>query len=367
MPLFCNRSYAWRRPLAALLSLLLVAGSQAVLGRTGEDKPSVLRALKPQMAAPAQSLKLEGKAEMAAPLEGWQASQAYRQGFAAMASSNFGAAARYFKDAGDSFEASGEGKFAGQARFAQAQACRMLKQNVQAAKLYGMAAALLRKYDPGSPYLKTAIAQMDTRKITLYGNTSQTAVTLRALPAQMETVTRNVPLKGKVTQLEDGTKIASLHNEDFFNGGSKRLLPEAAACDVADGYVKDQILKAFAEMNCLEFAALGGNSYTAADNYTALKSGDKTIVVGASDEFWSPSIKLYLNGRQYGVCMDLPGMNKYSHNVLVVTDGQHVLAIDPRTKDTWKLMASFAKKTPEFNWEKLSHIKKSTASVSVAQ
>jgi hypothetical protein len=319
------------------------------------------------MAAPKPSLRLEGKAEMAAPLEGWQASQAYRQGFAAMSANNFAAAAQSFREAGNGFSTAGDGKFAAQARYAEAQAQRLLKQNAKAAKLFAEACDLFRKYDPTSPYLKSAVAQLDVRRTLLRGNASHANVSLRSLPAQMETVQRNVPLKGTVTQLEDGTKIAALHGEDFFNGGSKRLLPEAAACDVADGYVKDQILKAFAEMNCLEYSALGGNSYTAADNYSALKSGGQTVVIGASDEFWSPSIKLYLNGRQYGVCMDLPGMNKYSHNVLVVTDGQHILAIDPRTRDTWKLMASFAKKTPDFNWEKLSHIKKNTASVSVAQ
>ena len=241
-----------------------------------------------------------------------------------------------------------------------------MRQDAKAAKIFGMAADLFKRYDPSNPFLKASLARMDDRKppAPLQGKLTHQDVRLRSLPPQMDTVQRNIPLKGNVTELEDGTKVASLHDNDFFTGGQRRLLPEAAAADIHEGFVKDQILKAFAQMNCLEFAALGGNTYTAPDNYTSLKSGGKPIVIGASDEFWSPSIKLFLNGKQYGISMDLPGMNKYSHNVLVVTDGQHVLALDPRTHDTWKLMAAVAKKRkgPEFNWQKLGHIHNAAAS-----
>ena len=355
-----------RRALAVALALIAAGGATSALARTTEDagNGSVLHALTPTMATPPKSQKLQGRAEVAQPLEGWQASQAYRQGFAAMNANNFAAAANCFKVAGDGFEASGEGVHAGEARFAEAQACKLMRQDAQAAKLFARAADLFKKFDPSNPFLKASLARMADRKPALQGKLSHSDVRLRSLPPQMDTVQRNIPLKGKVTELEDGTKVASLHDDDFFTGGQRRLLPEAAAADISEGFVKDQILKAFAQMNCLEFSALGGNTYTAPDNYTSLKSGGKPIVIGASDELWSPSIKLFLNGKQYAISMDLPSMNKYSHNVLVVTDGQHVLAIDPRTHETWKLMAAVAKKQkrPEFNWQKLQHVHNAAAS-----
>jgi hypothetical protein len=358
---------AIRRGASVLALALLLAGqADSAFARTTEDKGNkpVLRAMTPTMAVPPKIQRLEGRAELAQPLEGWQASQAYRQGFAAMNANNFAAAANCFKVAGDGFEASGEGVHAGEARFAEAQANKLMRQDAKAAKIFGMAAELFKKYDPSNPFLKASLARMGDKKPPLQGTLTHQDVRLRSLPPQMDTVQRTIPLKGKVTELDDGTKIASLHDNDFFTGGQRRLLPEAAAADINEGFIKDQILKAFAQMNCLEFAALGGNTYTAPDNYTSLKSGGKPIVIGASEELWSPSIKLFLNRKQYGISMDLPGMNKYSHNVLVVTDGQHVLAIDPRTHDTWKLMAAVAKKQkgPEFNWQKLGHVHNAAAS-----
>jgi hypothetical protein len=347
----------------------------AASSRAAEDAPPVFHSQTPKMAEPAPSMKLEGKLEIRDAISGWQASQAYQQGFMAMQSNNFVAAADMFKYAGDGFESAGLGRFAGEARYAQAQANKLLRRDAQASKLFGMAADLFRKYDPKSPFLKAAMARMDPRDRALQGKATTTALSastsisaptatiLKTLPAHSDTVSRTIPLKGKLTQFEDGTKLASLKDDEFFNGGSKRLLPEAAACDVTDLYVKEQVLKSFAEMNCLEFTTLGGNQYTAPDSYGSLKADGKNVIVGAADDFWTPTIKLSLNGRQYGVSMDLPGKNKYSHNVLVVTDGQHILALDPRTHDTWKLMASFSKKTPEFDWEKLSHIKKPGANL----
>jgi len=338
-----------------------------VSSRAAEDAPPVFHAQTAKMAEPAQSIKLEGKLEIRDAISGWQASQSYQQGFMAMQSNNFAAAADMFKYAGDGFEGAGLGRFAGEARYAQAQANKLLRRDAQASKLFGQAADLFRKYDPKSPFLKAAMARMDPRDRMLQGKTSTTAAAtstiLKTLPARMDTVSRTIPLKGKLTQFEDGTKLASLKDDEFFNGGPKRLLPEAAACDVNDLYVKEQVLKSFAEMNCLEFTTLGGNQYTAPDLYGSLKADGKNVIVGAADDLWTPTIKLSLNGRQYAVAMDLPGKSKNSHNVLVVTDGQHILALDPRTHDTWKLMASFSKKTPEFDWEKLSHIKKPGANL----
>lgn len=354
-----------------VLMLSFAASAGAAFGRASEE--TSLQAQTPKMAEPAPSMKLEGKLEIREAISGWQASQSYQQGFMAMQSNNFAAAADMFKYAGDGFESANLGRFAGEARYAQAQANKLLKRDAIASKLFAQAYDLFLKYDKKSPFLQAAFARIDPRDRMLIGKTSKTTLTanatktgganLKSIPPITDTVSRTIPLQGRLTQLEDGTKLASLHDEDFFNGGPKRLLPEAAACDVTDLYVKDQVLKSFAEMNCLEFTTLGGNQYTAPDSYGSLKADGKNVVVGSADEEQTPTIKLSLNGRQYGVAMDLPGKSKYSHNVLVVTDGQHILALDPRTHDTWKLMASFTHRTPEFDWEKLSHIKKPGANL----
>jgi hypothetical protein len=294
-------------------------------------------------------------------ISAWQACQIYRQGVAALTMNNLDLAAQYFKQAGDGFAMSpAQGKFQAESRFAEAQARRLLKQYAQAAKLFACAAELLGKYDPGSPYLKAALSYMNNLpgQRRLHGKASHNESKLRALPVMADMVERNLVLKGKITQLDDGTKIALLKDNEFFTGGSKRLLPEAAGVDLSDAYVHKTIYKAFVDMDCLEFADLGGNYYTAPDNYKVFKSGGKAVVIGASDQFWGPVLQVAISGRQYGICMDLPGMSTSSHNILVVTDGQHILAIDPRTSDTWKLTASFSGRVPDFSWLKLTHPKK---------
>lgn len=306
------------------------------------------------------TLKLEGRAEVlhqnANNLDAWFAAQAYRKGTNALTASNFHAAADFFKQAGDGYEAAiGESKLLAESRFAEGQARRLLRQNAQAAKLFAMAAALFAKYDPGNPYLKAAINYLHTAPLS--GKVTAGSVQLRPLTPVMA-VDRSVPLKGKVTQFDDGTKLSALKDNEFFTGGAKRFLAEAATVDLSDAFVKKQVLKAFAKMNCLEFAALGGNSYTAPENYHALRSGGKTVIIGASDEFWTPVLHLSINSHAYGVSMGLPGMSKSSRNVMVLTDGQHVIAIDPRTNDTWFLKVTFARRGPDFTWLKLAHSRK---------
>lgn len=370
VPSFASTNNIWLTLTIALLGLLMTrtAFSRSVDGNSQSPLQSQSGTLAgtPDNSKESSRFKLEGKAEFQQynNIAAWQASQAYRQGITALSVKDYSTAADYFSQAGRGFAASSEsGKYLAEARFAEGQARRLLKQNAQAAALFAEAVELFRKYDLHSSFLKAAVDYRNslTKTEPLKGHVSTIAPSLHALPAQMDTVNRHIVLTGKLTKLEDGTRIASLKDDDFFNGGAKRLLTEAAAADVSDPYVKNTIYKAFVQMNCLEWAELGGNYYTAPDSYTALKYGGKTIVVGASDQFWSPVIKLLIDGHQYGICMDLPAMSAYSHNVLVVTDGQHVLAIDPRTYDTWKLTASFGKHRPEFTWSKLTHIKKPAA------
>lgn len=357
-----------------ILIVLLVCQEQIAVAGTSNDRAmAVLRTQSPQLApSPKTSAKpigsarattiLQGRAEMQQllyiNLQAWQAAQAYKQAVVALSAKDFSTAAKYFKQAGDGFASTGDGKFLAQSRFAEAQSLRFLKQNAQAASLFEQAIELFRQYEPNSRFLKAALDQLNYLKKgqLLKGKIGQTEPTFQALPALKDMVSRTVLLKGKITQLEDGTSINALKDNDFFRGG--RLLPQAASVDVSDGYVRDTVYKAFAQMDCLEFTALGANYLTAPENYKALKADGKTIVVGAMDDFGSPVLGLTLNGHQYRVCMDLPGMSKYSKNVLVVTDGQHVLAIDPRTRDTWKLIASFSHRKPDFSWSKLMHDKK---------
>jgi hypothetical protein len=314
------------------------------------------------------TMRLEGKAEVLQPLNenllAWQAAQAYRQGATALSLKDYNLAAEYFKQAGDGFaQCLDQGKYLAEARFAEGQARKLLKQDAQATQLFGAAIALFRQYDPGSRYLKAALAQLNPPKSnkSLKGQASKNEVRLQQLPAIMDAVDRNVVLKGKLTQLDDGTKIASLKDDElFFDGGSRRLLSQAAQVDVSDAYVHNNVYKAFLKMNCLEFSDLGGNYYTAPDAYKSIKSEGKTVIIGASNDFLVPVLKLKINGRQYGISMDLPGMSKYTRNVMVVTDGQHVLAIDPRNSDTWKLVATHVGRVSGFGWTKLTHIKKKT-------
>lgn len=361
---------------AALLGALFLVAVPAAYSVESNDI-TMLQPQKPQLDnSPVQQsrIKLEGKAEVAAPLfsnlREWQASQFYKQGVSALAVNNLYGAAEQFRIAEAGFGMANNGRFQAQAKYAEAQTRRLLRQNAQAATLYAQAAELFRKYDPSSPYLKASIDQAGllsmvgkpdfSKKKPLEGVATENdllpADTLKSLPAMTDHVDKVIPLTGKVTQLAGGVKIDSLKDADFFNGGN--LLPTAAAVNVTDGYVKNTVLKAFTDMTCLEFAALGGNYYTAPDLYSAFKVNGKAVVVGASDQAFSPTVKITINGKQASVAMDLPGMSRHSKNVLLVTDEQHVLAMDPRTSDTWKLCTQFNKGAPEFHWWKLTHEKK---------
>jgi hypothetical protein len=79
--------------------------------------------------------------------------------------------------------------------------------------------------------------------------------------------------------------------------------------------------------------------------------------VGAATDLQCPFAELKLNGKMYKVPMDLPRLSPNSRNVMLVTDDRHVLAIDPRTSEAWKLCANFSKKVPDFNWWKLGRQK----------
>lgn len=351
-----------------LVCLAIVAGGGILPAAfsAGESEPSD---------AGAPTFKLQGHAMVEEQqisrnknLEAWQASQAYRWGAMSLDVGNLPYACEWFRVAGDGFEASiGESKFLAEARFAEGFARLRMGQQAKAAQLFDIAVKLFRKYDPYSPYLRAGVAALDRlpkpkmrplqAKIE---ERQEKKFKMVALPGQLDKVSRTVPLAGKLTALEDGTLLASLRDDQVFVGGKKRLLSQAAALDISDEYVKKTVYKAFLKMTCLEFSALTANYETAGKNYKALKASGKTVAVGAADDWATPSVSLVLNGNSYKVPMDLPGINRTSKNVLLVTDGQTVLAIDPRTDDTWKLIATFYQQHADFNWWKLTHRKGSS-------
>lgn len=338
---------------------MAICANAAAAGTTAQNQCSQPR-----------SMKLQGRAEVqsAVPInpgfEAWRASQAYRAGSAAMAANQYKIAAQFFHAAGDGFEtAVGEGKPVADARYAEAQACRLDKQDEEAARLFRVSIDLFKKYDPTNPYIKAGQGYLDklSKSTKLKGNVEKTAPPKpkpKPIYAEQEgridSVESNVKLHGKAA---DATfKLAALKDGEALGG---RCLSEAAAADVSDGYVKDAVYKGFLKMTCLEFAALGCNYYTAPNDYKAIKADGKTVIVGATDDAWNPVLRLTINGKDYGISMFLPGIAKSSKNVLVVTDNHHVLAIDPRKQDIWKLVPVFHKNgTADFSWWKLTHTKK---------
>ena len=68
-------------------------------------------------------------------------------------------------------------------------------------------------------------------------------------------------------------------------------------------------------------------------------------------------MEMKLNGREYSVPINLPGMATGSKNVLLATDGLHVIAVDPKNTDTWRLTPDFSRANADFSWSKLTHKK----------
>lgn len=293
---------------------------------------------------------------------------AYQQGWQLLNMRQFHYAADYFQMAGDQMEASGgASRYLAEARYAEAQTRRLIAQYDRSKALYKRAIAIFEQVDPTSFYLKAArdalkemSPQEDKPAKPVKSAPLKAAVKKTAPPAKLtpmpvpgvEKVASEVPLSGKITQLDNGVAINSLHDGDFFNR-SRGTLTQTAAVDISDNFVKDVIHKAWAKMNCNETAEIGATHYSAPVFYKAIKSGGKPLAVGAGNDLLSPVAELKLNGKIYKVPMDLPHISPNSRNVLLITDDRTVLAVDPRTSESWKLNANFSKKVPEFNWTKL--------------
>lgn len=289
----------------------------------------------------------------------------YQQAWYALGQHQYQVAADWFQVAGDQMEASaGETKFLAEARFAEAQTRRLIGQYDRSRDMYKRSIELFEHTDPRSFYLKAA--QDGLRDLTpptqpLKGKVSKDKekekAVLKAMPIPgIDKVAGDIQLSSRITKLDTGVGINTLHNGDFFNRSRGTLL-EAAGVDLSDEFAKDVIHKAWLKMNCTETTTVGATHYSAPLFYKPITADGKPIVVGAGSDLMSPTAELMLNGKMYKVSMDLPRISPNTRNVMLVTDDRHVLAIDPRTSEAWKLCANFSKKVPDFSWWKLGRQK----------
>lgn len=296
--------------------------------------------------APGKSKMLQGKAEATAVkdanLRAWQSSQLYKQGALALDRKDYRSAAALFKRAGDGFDMEGSEKFEAQARFAEAQTRRLLGQTDQSSKCYQAAIDLFNEYDPLSPYLKASLDNLKKVKPALTGQVASQQARLNALmiPTNIMRVDRNVVLKGGLS--------------DF---GSAKLLAQRGTADVRSDEINKTVHKAFVRMTCLETAELGSNYLTYENRWYPLIANGRTVAIGASSDFLAPSIKVKINERYYNVDVELPGIGSTKRTVFLLTDGNHIVAIEPNSEDMWSLIGDFKSKEISFSWKKLSHYK----------
>lgn len=349
-----------------LAFLLVSANTSSVLAADDGDRMSILAHAQSMANANAntKSFLQGGVQERVMALPPTHGFSTYQHAWFLLGQRNYQAAADLFKQAGDQMEAAtGDSKFLAEARFAEAQTRKLMGQYDKASKLYLEAIRIFKVQDPSSYYLKAALdglAQMPATKSkpSLKGKATTSAPatgTLKARPLP-DLVDENISLSSRVTQFDIGTSLTGLKDAAYFNR-SRGMLPGMAAVDLTDDYVKKTIYKAFIKMNCMETAAVAANSYTANRNYKPVKINGKPAAIGASSDFLGPVAELKINGRYYKVPMDLPGFSSHSKNVMLTTNGDTVVAIDPRTSESWKLCTSFAKKVPEFTWWKLGRAK----------
>jgi hypothetical protein len=153
-------------------------------------------------------------------------------------------------------------------------------------------------------------------------------------------VDQNITLKGNVN--DDGT----------------RMQGEKAILDVDKKFIKDSVHQCFVEMTCLETAEIGSNSTNAKNRWVPLMAYGKTAAMTATDDFFSPVIKVKINGQMQNINVVLPGLSSSQRTVLLVTDSEKIAAIDPGTNDVWLLDMKFRPNGKgDFTWKKLMHQK----------
>ena len=283
-------------------------------------------------AAADDSHVLHGKAEVTEitkdkNLKDWQAAQFYAQGTKALDAKKIKLAADLFKRAGDDFDAADDLKFEAQARYAEAQARRLLGEANKATKLYQRSIELFKEYDPLSPYLKPSLDYLKSVAPQLTGQVAmeKARLTLLTAPTRIVTVDRNVTLKAGLSEY-----------------GSNKLMAQKAVSDVSSNYVQNTIHKAFLRMTCLETAELGSNDITAENRWYPLITDGRTVTMSTTSDFMAPAIKVKINARYYNVTVDLPELGSNRRTVFLLTDGSHIVAIDPATEDMWSLVGDFS-------------------------
>jgi tetratricopeptide (TPR) repeat protein len=284
------------------------------------------------------TIQLEGKAERTEMDLGAaeNALKDYKQAYNYLSAGKFGPAAELFKRAGDQFDQGFE-RYRGESRYAEAQCRRMLGQKAASSSLYQAAIKIFKEHDPESPYLKAAIEQLGNIELKVQ------EARLDAPPRKLEgaiDIDRTVTLQGRIG--EDGVRLS----------GRKALL------EVEKKFIDDSIHQCFTEMTCLETAELGSNSTNAKNRWTPLLAYGNPTAVLASDDYFTPLIKVKINGKRYNVNIDLPGLTSHQQTVLLLTDGEKICAIDPATNDVWLLKMTFKKDgNTQFKFKKLLHQK----------
>lgn len=284
------------------------------------------------------TIKLEGKLEQteiqvaAAEL----ALKDYKKGFAFLTAGKFAQAAELFKMSGAQFD-KGYEKYRAESLYAEAQCRRMLGQKLEASNLYQAAIKLFKAHDAESPYLQAAIEQLGN--IELKSQVAAIDAPPRKLVGAID-IDKNVTLQGRIG--EDGVRLS----------GRKAVL------DVEKKFIDDSVHQCFVEMTCLETAELGSNSTNAQKRWTPLIAYEKPAAVLASDSYFTPLIKVKINGKKYNINIDLPDLASSQRTVLLLTDGEKICAIDPGTNDVWLLNMNFKKDgTASFKFKKLLHQK----------
>lgn len=157
-------------------------------------------------------------------------------------------------------------------------------------------------------------------------------------------------------------------NSDFLQGSANSNSPFPLSADkrfnkkfqplrgTSDKYVakeKKVLYKGFLAMNCLEFNELGANYLTAERNYRG--AGIKYGVSSRAGGSMSADTTVNFGGRDHVVQLALPGFR--GGQVFLYTNDQHLLAIDPRTYDTWLWQPSSNMSDAGALWKKLTHRK----------
>jgi hypothetical protein len=139
-------------------------------------------------------------------------------------------------------------------------------------------------------------------------------------------------LQGGTSVLDAPVIRGTLRTDSLNSGlGKKRFRAGAVVATKTQGTLtagaKQLLLKAFAKMTCIEYNELSANYYTAEHNYRPVAL-DSTV--------------------------GLPGF--WGNQVQCFTDGKHLIAIDPKSYDTW-LTHRGADVSLRSSWRKLTHIK----------